>query len=144
MYAIRSYYGPIGSAYQKKLEERTNVKTTGSLTGNRLYEEISRFDVGLIPYKIQSKIDRTPNKLWLYMALGKPTVISNIKGISNWEFPEHFVYRADSFSDFYTLIRLAVSEDNDQLTRQRMEYAKQNTWDKRMKYFIKLCERLIK
>lgn len=135
--------GPISTTYQKRMEGRTNVKATGSLTGNRLYEEISRFEVGLIPYKINSTIDRTPNKLWLYMALGKPTVISNIKGIRNWEFPDHFVYRANSFSEFYNLIRLAASEDNDQLTQQRMAYAKQNTWETRMKYFVELCDKLI-
>ena len=132
--------GPVSKKALNKIRNYKNIKMTGTLTGNSLYEEVNKFDIGIIPYSFNSQIDRTPNKLWLYLSLGKPAVISNIKGISDWEFPEKFVYRAELISEFYELIKKASLENSDELVRQRMEFAKNNSWDNRIEDFLALCQ----
>ena len=131
--------GPIDNKALSKIRNHKNLKVTGTLTDQSLYNEVSKFDVGLIPYNLNSEIDRTPNKLWLYLSLGKPVVISNIKGIRDWEFPDRYVYRAELNTEFYDLIKKAYKENNDELVSQRIEFARNNSWDKRMEEFIKLC-----
>jgi glycosyltransferase involved in cell wall biosynthesis len=134
--------GPVSDEERLKYKDVKNIKLTGSKIGNDLYQAVNRFDVGLIPYKLNGIIDRTPNKLWLYLALGIPVVISNIKGIREWKFPEQFVYRSNSYQEFHELIRQAVSEDKQELRKKRSEFAKQNSWDERIKILIKELEDL--
>ena len=129
--------GPVSSEERLRYKDLKNIELTGSLTGNALYEAVNRFDVGLIPYKLHRTIDRTPNKLWLYLALGIPVVISNIKGIRDWTFPDHFVYRSDSYEEFHELIRLAVKEDGRELRQKRADFAKKNSWNERIKTLLK-------
>lgn len=130
--------GPISKKLKEKYETKGNVKITGSLIGEKLYDEVSKFDVGLVPYDLNAKVERTPNKLWLYLALGKPVVISNIKGIINWKFPERFVYRSNSNIDFLELIQLANLEDSEELYMNRIKFAKQNSWDIRVNELLSI------
>jgi len=135
--------GPINKKLENKLASITNVNMTGSLIRTKLYEEVNKFDVGLIPYRMNSKIDRTPNKLWLYLALGKPVVISNINGIKNWKFPDKFIYRSNSNDEFLKLIRKANEENDSVVTKQRMEFAQKNSWDSRAVKFLELHNKFI-
>ena len=105
-----------------------------------MYHEITQFDVGIIPYSLSTEIDRTPNKLWLYLALGKPVVISNIQGIRNWVFPEKFVYKANNTDEFNDYIMMAYTENNQSLTKQRIQFAKDNTWGSRMNHLIQILK----
>lgn len=134
--------GPISEKKRITIAESDRCRITGSLIGSSLYEEVGQFDVGLIPYKINTTIDRTPNKLWLYLALGIPVVISNIQGIQNWLFPDHFVYRANNNSEFYSLIKKARENDSYELMKSRIEFAKQNTWDRRMEEFMDIVDKI--
>jgi len=132
--------GPIGKKDIEKLIQHKNIKLTGKLTGQLLYDEVNKFDVGIIPYSLSSEIDRTPNKLWLYLALGKPVVISNISGIKNWIFPEKFVYKANNAAEFKDYILMAYTDNNQSLAEQRIQFAKNNTWGNRMDQLIKILE----
>ncbi len=134
--------GPVSDKERLRFKDIQNIELTGSLTGNDLYKAVNRFDVGLIPYKMKATIDRTPNKLWLYLALGVPVVISNIKGIRDWTFPDHFVYRSNSDEEFYELIGISVAEDKQELRQKRIAFAKQNTWDERIKILLTRLENL--
>ena len=132
--------GPFKPKHIKNVITFKNVRFTGELTGADLYREVGDFHVGIIPYNIKSKIDRTPNKLWLYLALGIPVVISNIKGIRDWSFPEKFVYLADNMDEFMENIKKAYQEDNESLASARIEFAEVNSWDMRMQEFMKIYE----
>jgi glycosyltransferase involved in cell wall biosynthesis len=136
--------GPISEKKKMTLKNRERIRFTGSLEGNDLFMEVGRFDVGLIPYKLDSSIERTPNKLWLYLALGKPVVISNIKAIRKWAFPDYFVYRSDSTAEFIELIKRAREEDNPELVRARIDFAKRNSWSMRMEKLLQLVEEHMK
>jgi hypothetical protein len=133
--------GPINKYDSNRIKDYSNIRLTGTLTGQALYDEVNKFDVGLIPYDLKSEIDRTPNKLWLYLSLGKPAVVSNIKGIRDWEFPDRYLYRAELNTEFYELIKKAYNEDNDILVSQRVTFAKNNSWDNRIEDFLQLCQR---
>ena len=134
--------GPMNKKFEERLNAYQNVRITGKLVGDQLFEEVNKFDVGLIPYSLDSKVDRTPNKLWLYLALGKPVVISNIHGIKDWQFPERFVYRANSNEEFLKLIEKAQLEDDSRVTMDRINFAKMNTWDARINEFLQLNHKL--
>ncbi len=64
--------GPTNKKELYRFRNFTNIRMTGTLTDQSLFEEVNKFDVGIIPYNLNSDIDRTPNKLWLYLSLGKP------------------------------------------------------------------------
>jgi len=132
--------GPYDKKVANKLKQFENIKLTGPLTGKYLFDEVNQFDVGIIPYNINSDIDRTPNKFWLYLAFGKPAVISNIPSIRDWLLPDKYLYKAYDNNEFYSLVKKAYYEDNRSLVEQRIKYASENTWDMRIKFFIKLCK----
>ena len=102
---------------------------------------VAEFDVGIVPYSLTSKIDRTPNKLWLYLSLGRPVVISNIKSIEHWEFKDGFVYRANNYDEFYNLIKRAFHENTPELAEERISLASENTWAKRTDEFIRILQK---
>jgi hypothetical protein len=131
--------GPVFPKYTRILKQYMNVRCTGKLTENNLYEEVGKFDVGIIPYNLKGIIDRTPNKLWLYLALGVPVVISNIKSIHDWSFPEKFVYLSDSKDEFYDNIIKAHKENTKALMEARILFAKSNSWEIRMQEFLTYC-----
>jgi glycosyltransferase involved in cell wall biosynthesis len=132
--------GPFKPKTRDSLKKYKNIRITGQLTGDDLYKEVSRFDVGIIPYNVNSIIDRTPNKLWLYLALGIPVVISNITGIMNWVFPEKFVYLSNNDNEFYEKIHQAYEENNSELSKKRTEFAHANSWDNRIIELLKICD----
>ncbi len=132
--------GPFKTKHIKNVITFKNVRFTGAITGADLHKEVGNFHVGIIPYNIKSSIDRTPNKLWLYLALGIPVVISNIKGIRDWSFPEKFVYLADNMDEFMENIKKAYQEDNESLASARIEFARANSWEMRMQELIKIYE----
>ncbi len=134
--------GPMSKKFNEMFKASKNVRITGKLVDEKLFDEVNKFDVGLIPYQLNSKVERTPNKLWLYLAIGKPVVISNISGIKDWEFPEKFVYRANSNEEFLELIKRAHAEDNSQLSIERMNFARLNTWDIRINEFLNINHKL--
>lgn len=137
---ILTLIGPFGKKEADKLTQYQNIRLTGKLTGQSLYQEINQFDVGIIPYILSTEIDRTPNKLWLYLALGKPVVITNIPGIRNWVFPEKSVYKANNADEFNDYIMMAHTENNQLLTKQRIQFAKDNTWESRMNQLIQILK----
>ncbi len=132
--------GPFKPKHLKNIRGLNNVRMTGPLTGMDLYREVGNFDVGMIPYNVKSKIDRTPNKLWLYLALGIPVVISNIKGIRDWSFPDKFVYLADDLEEFIDNIKKAHRENNQSLASARIEFSKSNSWEMRMQELLDIYE----
>ncbi len=140
---ILTIVGPVSEQEAIKYKGIENVVTKGKLTGQDLYNAVADFDVGIVPYPLHSKVDRTPNKLWLYLALGKPVVISNIKSIENWKFSDGFVYRANNYEEFYAGIKKAHSENNETLLHERIAFAGENTWEKRAGEFLRILNEKI-
>lgn len=131
-------YGKISNGLSTSLGKYKNFKNNGILIGNELIEQLNEIDVGIAPYnKEDVNLGGTPNKLWLYLAVGKPVVISTLPMIKNWKFGEKFVYLADDENEFVEKVYTAYADDNAELKIKRYQFSQKNTWGKRIEELIK-------
>jgi hypothetical protein len=133
--------GPVDPGFFEKISDKSRIDVKGVLTGKDLLMEVNKFDVAIAPY-LDNKIFEggMPNKLFIYLALGKPVVVTELMTLTKMNLPEKFIYLVRKTSDFPDLIRKAHEENNMDLIRLRVNYAKMNTWDKRIEDFSKLLQ----
>lgn len=138
-----TFIGPVNKKFLKRIEKKEKIILKGILTGKELFNEIKNFDVAIAPYFIE-KINKggTPNKLWQYLALGKPVVVSCLPAIRDWAFPEGCVYKSTN-KDFLELVLKAHEENTTDLIKQRLLIANNNTWDKKVEKIIELFRKHI-
>lgn len=136
--------GPVEKVFHKKLSNVSDIEFKGVLTGNELYAEIAKFDVAIAPYDLE-KINpgTTPNKMWQYYALGKPMVITEIENLKSFNLPEGTCYIAKSNKEFSDLIKKAHFENSEDLAKQRILLAGQNSWKKRIIEFKQIIDKEI-
>jgi glycosyltransferase involved in cell wall biosynthesis len=132
--------GPVQKKFMKRIEKKDKIIEKGTLTGKELYTEINKFDVAIAPYNTR-KINKggTPNKLWQYIAMGKPVVISDLPAMRSWTFPDNCIYRA-SDEKFLELTLQAYEANTTELIKKRLSIAENNTWEKRVNQMIKIFE----
>lgn len=131
-------FGVLQPGLKKKLEMLEKVKLLGVLTGEPLMEELKRIDVGIAPYRVSDvNPGGTPNKLWLYLAAGKPVVMSDLPSIKDWRFHDDFVYKAKDDRDFVEKVFFAYDRDSEELMKARAQFARENSWDSRIKTLLK-------
>jgi hypothetical protein len=141
--------GPVENKFLEQIKRKDRLTMTGSLTGESLYKEINKFDVTIAPYSARLTKDNksgvgTGSKIYHYLAMGKPVVISYMAGLSKINLPDGFLYIAKSDKEFPDLIHKAKSENTKKLIRQRIDFAMNNTWTKRMEDFIAYIQRFEK
>jgi hypothetical protein len=134
-----SLVGPIEAGFMEGFSGQDRVCATGVITGEKLARIIAGFDVAIAPYNLDF-INKggTPNKLWQYLAVGRPAVVTKLPNMANWSFPDGCVYVAEDESDFVKLVRQAYAEDSEELVARRISVARENTWDKKIKYLLGL------
>jgi glycosyltransferase involved in cell wall biosynthesis len=131
--------GPVEDSYRKKLRHRDNIEFTGVLKGDELSTKLSEIDVGLALYNMKSvNPGTTPNKLWQYLALGKPAVVSDLPNLQSMYFPEKSVYILRDEALIGQTIHEAFEENSDDLRQLRIEFAMKNTWDQRVEQFLQI------
>ena len=135
--------GPMENSFMDKLRNRDRMILKGTLTGKELFEAINEFDIAIAPYcRAITKDDSvgvgTGSKMYQYLALGKPVVISDMVGLKNVSLPEKFLYIASEEDNFPLLINKAHKENTPSAIRERVSYANENTWEKRMETLIKI------
>ncbi len=137
--------GPRDEEFENKILKHKNISFTGVLKGMDLFQAINKADVGIAPYVLNKlSIGVTPNKLWNYLALGKPVVISDLPNLKLIDYPDKFVYKYKSRTDFYDLIVKAHEENNDSLIEKRLKFADSNSWDKRVEEFLIIAKDFFK
>jgi glycosyltransferase involved in cell wall biosynthesis len=130
-------YGLVHPNMKKTLERYSNIKLRGILKGNLLTEDLKSIDVGIAPYRLSDvNPGGTPNKLWLYLAVGKPVVISDLPSIREWQFPSDFVYRAKDDRDFISQVFNAYRKDSIELMNSRACFARENSWANRVRTLL--------
>ncbi len=144
-----TFVGPVEDKFLEKIKWKDNLILKGTLTGKDLYEEINKFDVTIAPYCARLTGDDhsgvgTGSKIYHYLAMGKPVVISYMAGLSKINMPNGFLYIAKSDEEFPALVHKANKENTNELIRQRMDFAKNNTWSKRIEEFIGYIRRFEK
>jgi exopolysaccharide biosynthesis WecB/TagA/CpsF family protein len=127
------FIGPVNKKNSARLKQYPNAVFAGIKTGDALYECILQADVCIAPYDI-SKINKgaTPNKLWLYLALGMPSVITSMPNIENWVFEDKLVYICNN-NVFVEKCIEAHQGNNKNIVRSRVKMAEENTWYQRVK-----------
>lgn len=135
--------GPVegtGSDLQRFLEDPGLIRY-GPRYGEELQQLLERMDVLVIPYDLTLEKIKTlvvPNKLYKYLAAGKPVVISDMPSFVDYE--RGVLYRASGEEDFVEQIRIACGEDCSRLREKRLEIAALNTWDKKGDELFALIE----
>lgn len=134
-----SLIGPVSDDFIKSIKDKTRVSVLGVLTGENLYNEVNKFDVAIAPY-LHKKTDEgnIPNKVFLYIALGKPVVISAMNGLKRMIIPEKLLYTVERLNEFPDVIMQAHSENSPELVTRRINYGLQNTWEKRIEKFLSI------
>jgi hypothetical protein len=131
--------GPIERSFVKKMNKSRNVEIVGILKGRDLVEKLMDIDIGIALYNLKSaNPGTTSNKLWQYLALGKPVIISDLQNLKLDSFPEKSIYIMKDETNIAGIILLAYNENSPELMNTRIEFAKKNTWDVRVDRFIEI------
>nr|MBI1231319.1 glycosyltransferase [Cytophagales bacterium] len=134
--------GPITDTILDDLSPADRIHVLGTQSGEKLFNFLTEMDVAIAPYYMEDpNSGRTPNKMWQYLACGKPAVITNLPNVQHWQFPEGTVYKANTEEEFVAEVKQAYHDDSVQLIEKRQLIAKENSWDQRAKLLLELIEK---
>ncbi len=133
--------GPVTGEFRSRLKRPERVTLRGVLTGEALFREVEGFDVAIAPYDLShSNKGVTPNKMWLYLTLGKPVVVTRLPNLTAWVFPEGVIYEASSNEEFIHLVDKAFAEDDATLFQKRLRCAAENSWSRKVDQLLGLLD----
>lgn len=131
------FIGNVEDEFRRQITNAGRIEMRGVLTGWDLFKEMAAFDVAIAPYNLKViNAGATPNKLFQYLACACPVVISDIPNIQGINYPRGTVYIANNGEEFVESIRKAYAEDCPDYARVRLQYAAENTWEKRVTLFM--------
>ena len=133
---ILTMIGPFSKNIEDKFNYYNNINFTGVKKYDKLYNYLAKTDICIAPYMTGKNINNVvsiPNKFWLYLACGKPVVTCNIP---NLKINNKFVYQSQCAEDFVNNIKLSISENTEKLIKQRIEFARKNTWINRIEELL--------
>jgi glycosyltransferase involved in cell wall biosynthesis len=137
--------GPVNFGLEK-LEKHSNIKLVGAKSYRVLPRYLACMDVCLIPFKINKlTLASNPIKLYEYLAAGKPVVSTALPEVC--ENASGLVYIARDEEDFIRKVEEAVKEaesPNKELIMRRINFAKENSWEKRIETIEKLLKNIFK
>ncbi len=123
--------------HSKKLNELRglkNVKMLGAIDRHEVPKYVYGFDVCVIPYR-QSKYNESswPLKFWEFMATGKPTVVSGLPELKEYE---GMIGYAKDVDEFIKKIEEQIDDSGD--GQARISMAREHSWEKRVQILLKL------
>ena len=122
----------------RQLFKQKNIHYLGPKAKEERMKYINSLDVCLIPYELNEFTKAiSPIKFFEYLALGKPVVSSRLPDISIYE---DIVRLADSKEDFAKEIYSALKEKDKKMIDMRINFAKKNSWNNRLKTISYLME----
>lgn len=121
--------GPEDDVFKNsRLHKLSNVHFLGPQPPSTLAAYIKGFDVCLNPQVVNAlTIGNYPRKLDEYLAMGKPTIVTQTEAVSVFK---EFVYIAKTKADYVTLAEKALAENNNELELARVAFANTHTWQK--------------
>lgn len=123
------------------LSKYPNVTFGTAVEASAVPELLSRCDVGMIPY-LMNEVNKNiyPLKINEYLALGVPVVLNRFAQLSEFEGLISFVH---SKEDFVQKISDEIEFDSKERIAQRIEFAKENSWDKRAELFSLAIDKIV-
>lgn len=133
--------GTVEEKFMSKIDRPSGIELLGVLKDQALYDSVSQFDVGIIPYN-QEKLNpgATSNKLYLYLACGVPVVMSAMPNLKGKTFPKGCVYISEDNSDFSEQVKLALKQEKPEFVEMRKKVASENTWEMRVAEFLQILK----
>jgi glycosyltransferase involved in cell wall biosynthesis len=112
------------------LQRLPNVLWLGYKDFNILPNYLNMFSVCLIPYVINDRVEAVdPIKLREYLAMGKPVVSTELPEVKKLN---NFVYIGKNADDFVAKVKVAIEENNSNLTLERMAIAQRSNWESKL------------
>jgi hypothetical protein len=88
---------------------------------------LKAFDVGMLPYKLNTQvINSNPKKLREYLAGGKPVVSVRVREVEKYD---HLVHIADTNEQFVEALEDAIRTDDDGRAVERIKAMRGESWD---------------
>jgi glycosyltransferase involved in cell wall biosynthesis len=114
-----------------KLRARPNVHLLGHRSYEQLPSYLKGFDVAVIPYRLNDYTNGVfPIKFFEFLASGRPVVISPLPAVREYW---GAVRVADTAESFVEACQAALAEEAPEAQRERIELARRNSWDSRVK-----------
>ncbi|TNJ38555.1 glycosyltransferase family 1 protein [Chlorobaculum thiosulfatiphilum] len=138
------FIGPVSDKFEfDSIGKYGKINFIKPLLGCDLYKKMNDMDVFIIPYDLSHPIVKAcvPNKLYQYMACGKPIVISNMPQIIGFE--DCVISKASDKIDFIKKINKMYCDDSQDKINKRYEIAENNTWDKRGVFLYSIINELL-
>ena len=120
----------------------SNVHFLGFKEFRMLPSYIKYFDVCMLAHSnVESMQYAHPYKTLQYLATGKPVVST--------AFPDAYYYKdvisiARNHKEFASLVEESLDDNNEDMVRRRIDFVKENTWDKRAEETYNIILDLIK
>ena len=128
------FVGPGLEKVLQPLRSLPNVRLLGTRPHAEIPSCIASFDVCLNPFIIGKIGDSTnPIKLYEYFACGKPVVSTAIREALG---VRELLYVGSDKTDFCRKVIAAAAENDPSLAEKRREFARQNSWDRRVETLL--------
>jgi len=126
---------------RKELPERKNIHYLGPVSYEDLPSYAKFFDIAIIPFNVNElTMYSNPLKVYEYLAMGKPVVSVDIPEISRLG---GMVEIAKTYKEFVRKIEKNLKEKNYAKIRARIEFAKDNSWEKKVEQVWDVVEKYI-
>jgi glycosyltransferase involved in cell wall biosynthesis len=118
-----------------------NVHLFGEKSYTELPSYLNAFDVAIIPFKAMELTQATnPVKLYEYLSAGKPVVATDLYELRYYE---HIISLASTADQWLVEIERALIDNSPTRIRERIDFARQNTWEIRSEQIEKEFSRLL-
>lgn len=121
-----------------RLSLYSNVSFFGSVKPEEVPQLLSKYDLGIIPYKMD-EVNKNiyPLKINEYLAVGVPVVMTAFADLADFK---DMVKSATNKELFKSQILSELKNDNNLLIKKRTDFAQQNSWEGRAIEFANILE----
>lgn len=132
----------LNPAIQELLSIYSNVAFFNSVTAQEVPQLLSKYDLGIIPYKM-NEVNKNiyPLKINEYLAVGVPVVMTAFANLNDFK---SIVKTAETKELFKAHIENELKNDSNALIQERIEFAKLNSWESRAIAFSDIIEKSTK
>jgi len=121
------------TSIKNRLEKYSNVELYPPIGPNEVPKLLQSFDVGIIPYLVnEANKNIYPLKINEFLAVGVPVVMTPFANLD--EFTD-LVSVVSNTNTMASLISFEIKTDSEDKINQRIEFARQNSWDGRAAHF---------